>query len=146
MNSILHFGLYCDYPDGTSGAVNNDDNWTPGSKCVPNGPKPVREKRDGAKNEAVEKLQEDAKKRLEGQTISKRPVPKKKPKGWSTELPSLLCFFIYTPLPLISTVLSPAVYGYFSMIAPLLTLNPRYRFDVVVVHAYARDFGALGLR
>ena len=68
--------------DGSSGAVSKDDTWTPGSKCLPNCPKPVREKRDGSKNEAVEKLKEDAKKRLEGQTISKRPIVKKnKPKG-----------------------------------------------------------------
>ena len=60
--------------------MNKDDTWTPGTKCVPNCPKPERERRDGARNEAVEKLQEEAKKRLEGQTISKRPNEKKKKK------------------------------------------------------------------
>ena len=76
--------------DGSSGAISKDDTWTPGSKCVPNCPKPERERREGAKNEAVEKLQEDAKRRLEGQPMSKRPhVKKKKTKGQLA--PSLRC-------------------------------------------------------
>ena len=62
--------------------MSKDDTWNPGSKCVPNCPKPERERRDGVKNEAVEKLQEDAKKRLEGQTMNKRPnIKKKKSRG-----------------------------------------------------------------